>query len=393
MNTEGKISERLNREADGIPGPRFTLDQVVRRGRRRRTMQWAARGLGGFATVVLIVGLAAWLVAPGSGGIFGIQSPAQQVVNGEVAPEPLFDPDVLGAEVRLIAGGQPTDAELAVIAAGVGLSSEPIISVGRLEGTPWRIYRAYGHIAPGENTAGDSYQTTGTFWCDWAFNDDGTNRGPACPEAARGTNGGTVISMVVDGLTVLTGIPETVAVVTFESQAGSWWQRPIAGAVAFASETAESRPLFLDSFGVSIGSDSGPPDTWRDPMPSDATAVGPETLTTPDLLAIADVQPEDLLYQLQLSDGAVLVRIRFAEPPLLFGTSCDLAQSMPLPTRWQGACLEQTIDGTRVTGPWFYGTNLIGGGWTDDGWSGPPRVITPNTSLPKGVTTTQGPTD
>jgi hypothetical protein len=256
------------------------------------------------------------------------------------------------------------------------------------------MYRVFGHIAPSGNSAGDFYQTSGDFWCDWAFNDDGSVHGPACLEAFSGGHPGTfsvIIGEGLNGLTVVVGIPDAVAVVTFEGQSDSW-QRPVAGVAAFPTDTSDSRRLFLDRYGVSIQSDAGPPDTWRDPMPGDATAVGSETLTTPDLVELAALRFGDLLYRLPAPGGAVLVRIRFDEPPLLFGTSCDLAQSLPLPTRWRGACLERTVDGSRLTGPWFYGTNLVGGGWTDDGWSGPERVVTPYTSVPGGVTSTYGPT-
>jgi hypothetical protein len=45
-----------------------------------------------------------------------------------------------------------------------------------------------------------------------------------------------------------------------------------------------------------------------------------------------------------------------ADPPLLFGTSCDLVSAVPLPTGWLGYCLERTHDGQRISSLFPWGT-------------------------------------
>lgn len=45
-----------------------------------------------------------------------------------------------------------------------------------------------------------------------------------------------------------------------------------------------------------------------------------------------------------------------ADPPLLFGTSCDLVSAVPLPPGWLGYCLERTHDGQRMSSLFPWGT-------------------------------------
>lgn len=88
-------------------------------------------------------------------------------------------------------------------------------------------------------------------------------------------------------------------------------------------------------------------------LPGEAVAVGSEALVTDELAGVADLGEGDELYQLPAPDGqAVLVRIRTGAPPLLFGTSCDVVTSVPLPAGWESVCLEYTVEGHRVHG-WF----------------------------------------
>ncbi len=95
-------------------------------------------------------------------------------------------------------------------------------------------------------------------------------------------------------------------------------------------------------------------------MPSEAVAVGSEALVTDELDEVADLGEGDKLYQLPAPDGqAVLVRIRTGEPPLLFGTSCDVVNSVPLPDGWESVCLEYTVEGRRVLGSFPEGTTSI----------------------------------
>ena len=97
-----------------------------------------------------------------------------------------------------------------------------------------------------------------------------------------------------------------------------------------------------------------------EPLPGEAVAVGSEALVTDELVAIADLAEGDELYQLPAPDGqAVLVRIRTGEPPLLFGTSCDVVNSVLLPAGWESVCLEYTVEGGRVHGRFPEGTTSI----------------------------------
>lgn len=97
-------------------------------------------------------------------------------------------------------------------------------------------------------------------------------------------------------------------------------------------------------------------------LPAGAAPVGPEVLATEALATVADVQPNDELYQLPVTDRqAVLIRVRADEPPLLFGTSCDVVTSTPLPQGWEGECLEYTWQGRRIAGRFPHGTTSTEG--------------------------------
>jgi len=52
-------------------------------------------------------------------------------------------------------------------------------------------------------------------------------------------------------------------------------------------------------------------------------------------------------------------RLRTGEPPLVFGTSCVVVNSVSLPTGWEGTCLEYTLGGRRVHGRFSYGTSSV----------------------------------
>ncbi len=96
-------------------------------------------------------------------------------------------------------------------------------------------------------------------------------------------------------------------------------------------------------------------------IPSDAVPVGRAALTE-ELAAVADLGPDDGLYQLPVRDDHwVFIRVRSGEPPLLFGTSCDLVSAVALPVGWQGVCLEYTSQGQRIFGQFPHGTVSKGG--------------------------------
>ena len=92
-------------------------------------------------------------------------------------------------------------------------------------------------------------------------------------------------------------------------------------------------------------------------IPQDAVEVDGSALAADALLAVADLSPDDELFQLPSENGrSVLVRVRDGEPPLLFGTACDVVSAMPLPEGWNGVCLEYTSAGQRVFGEFPHGT-------------------------------------
>lgn len=89
--------------------------------------------------------------------------------------------------------------------------------------------------------------------------------------------------------------------------------------------------------------------------------VDPDQLPSPQLLDVADLQDGDRLYTLPLTgdhtDRQVYVRFRDGDRPLLFGTACSVVNSVPLPERWDGTCLEYTSpEGDRITGTFPHGT-------------------------------------
>ena len=85
--------------------------------------------------------------------------------------------------------------------------------------------------------------------------------------------------------------------------------------------------------------------------------VGAGVLSTPELVAVADLSPGDRLYQVPAGpDTAVLVRVREDEAPLMFATSCGLLSSFDLPTGWEERCLERIVDGQLQKGVFLYST-------------------------------------
>ena len=107
-------------------------------------------------------------------------------------------------------------------------------------------------------------------------------------------------------------------------------------------------------------------------IPHEAVPVGTEALSTEALAAVGDLRPDDELYRLPVGDDrAVLIRVRAKEPPLLFGTSCDVVSAAPLPLGWQGICLEYTWQGRRIEGRFLYGTSSVEAPATVTGFGSP----------------------
>ena len=107
-------------------------------------------------------------------------------------------------------------------------------------------------------------------------------------------------------------------------------------------------------------------------IPAGAVAVGTEALSTEALATVADLQPGDELYQVPVGDEVVvLIRVRDEDPPLLFGTSCDVVTATPLPPGWQGVCLEYTWHGRRISGRFPHGTSSVEAQATADTFASP----------------------
>ncbi len=107
-------------------------------------------------------------------------------------------------------------------------------------------------------------------------------------------------------------------------------------------------------------------------IPANAVPVNPDVLPTAALAAVADLRPDDELYRLPVGDDrAVLIRVRAEEPPLLFGTSCDVVSAAPLPLGWQGICLEYTWQGRRIEGRFPHGTSSVRAPATFTGFGSP----------------------
>jgi hypothetical protein len=115
------------------------------------------------------------------------------------------------------------------------------------------------------------------------------------------------------------------------------------------------------AFALLMASCSGTQEPASVSIPPEAVPVGAEALVTPELVAVAGLQPGDELFSLSAGEGSVLVRVRPGEPTLLFGTSCDVVSASPLPDGWQGVCLEYTSHGQRILGTFPYGTTSQNG--------------------------------
>jgi hypothetical protein len=107
-------------------------------------------------------------------------------------------------------------------------------------------------------------------------------------------------------------------------------------------------------------------------IPDGAVPVGTEAVSTEALAAVADLRPGDELYRLPVGDDrGVLIRVRGEEPPLLFGTSCDVVSAAPLPVGWQGTCLEYTWQARRIHGRFPHGTTSVKAPATVTGFTSP----------------------
>jgi hypothetical protein len=128
MTMKPSLEERLQREAADLPGHRFTLDEVVRLGRRRRSVQRATVWLGLTAALVALVGVTSWFLAPQTG--------APQTGRRAAAPQ-VTPTTQVGSLVELeqFVQGLPELSSLEVTTAPTD-QTVPSSNV-HLEGPPW----------------------------------------------------------------------------------------------------------------------------------------------------------------------------------------------------------------------------------------------------------------
>lgn len=390
MTFDDEFSRRLRSEAEHVPEVAINLTEVRIRAQRRRVrtrVMWS--GALGVLVVLGAVGavqLARQRAPENTDGVLQVHA---FVASG---PEPQFDLGGLGPELRLL-DIEPPSTELDTISRDLDLDpTQPVIVVGELEGTSVRVYRASGYISPGANTRSDSPETTERVRCDWVFG--GTEAGWACNPNAFSA---PLVSLITNEVMVWVNLPRETAVVLADFDGEIIWQRPKGQTAVFplAPGSSEDRPLLLwalDEHAVPLVSSAG--SGIRAPLPDAAKSAGPEELNTSALTELADLRPQDSLFSLGDHRMLAFVRVRYPiddygnlqiDPLLLFGTSCAAVQPIPLPTRWEGACLAAT-DEENIGSLYLYGREQPSGAWSDDGWGeyaeGPALAVSPPSTTP-----------
>jgi hypothetical protein len=92
------------------------------------------------------------------------------------------------------------------------------------------------------------------------------------------------------------------------------------------------------------------------PFMEDAVAINPAEIPTEDLTDVIGARAGDTLYRVPFDrDVAIIVRLRPGARPHVYATACALLLEAGLPdSGWDGTCMEVTIDGERITGPYSY---------------------------------------
>jgi hypothetical protein len=102
------------------------------------------------------------------------------------------------------------------------------------------------------------------------------------------------------------------------------------------------------------------------PFMEDAVEIDVDEIPTEDLKGVIGARAGDTLYRVPFDrDVALIVRLRPGDRPHVYATACALLLQAGLPDRgWNGTCMEVTIDGERLTGPYSYAEarQLIPGG-------------------------------
>jgi hypothetical protein len=92
------------------------------------------------------------------------------------------------------------------------------------------------------------------------------------------------------------------------------------------------------------------------PIMENAVEINPDEIPTEDLNDVIDARAGDSLYLVEFDrDVAVIVRLRPGARPHVYATACALLLQAGLPdSGWDGTCMEVTINGERLTGPYSY---------------------------------------
>ena len=377
MTLDEKIRSTLEGVASTVPfAPVTSLDEIKRRGRRRRARRRAAWTV---PLVILVLGVLAVTVpfdpnrrspaATQGVDIVEIADLAVAVTDPEPVstdpdvwlglkgPAPSFDTLDLGPDLSFTPG-QPSadDLEDRVNRA---------VYLGELEGEPFYLYstdapsiwdRIFEII--GGNFSGDVLGTS--LNCCSGGDMDHAAGLPGFSHSVSSEDG-VVTSEVITAEWL--GLSTDVSVVAYQLD-GVFigWQTPVSGvsslsldqrpdeylAIAFDAAGTE-----LDRFGtqlqplpdfsspsqVELPGDSLPPGADWAPMTSEGSEIGPNDIPTDELREEISRQPGDRLFLVPVEGGEIVVVVRGGVPHV-YAASCAVLEGVDLPPGWEGTCLD-----------------------------------------------------
>lgn len=109
-----------------------------------------------------------------------------------------------------------------------------------------------------------------------------------------------------------------------------------------------------EEYGIPVYTTPDNPNEGR--LMAAAREIQAEDIFTQDLREAIAPEESDQLFAVPVDDFEVVARFRPGAQPHVYATSCDVLSLVDLPDRWNGTCLEKTVDGERVVGTFPYGT-------------------------------------